>query len=413
VAFGDANALERAACLCEEGHFAEACNLLRPVAEVDPASVDAWLLLARAELAAGRFEQALESAEHVQALVPERVVPVLVASVSLFKLKEMDAAVERARDAARLSPEGCFALCWLARLLVATDSVAEAKFVAGQAVEVAPEAPEAHLTLGVVAAASGERETAKACFRTVLALDPANSSAQHELARLRLRRKFNDPASLAEAAAGFARAAQTSAESTRSQRSLEHVLTTFITKTAYLLFIDAWFVGRITAASTSSTARLLPLALLTIPGYYASRFLRRLTPVARQNLLWLLSNHRTLLASAAFEGLAVVCILLAALSSSAHGGLAAAAGLGAFAAYVLTHATFERTSRAVAGKPQGPAIRSALIWAIAGVLALFAIILVIAAATHHEPNAVIGAVILAAMAAALSRVAIRRRRVHI
>ncbi len=282
VAVDGNHLVEQATGLCEEGHFAEAGDLLRPFAERDPSGLAIWGLLARAELAAGHCESALQAAEHVQALAPGEAVPHLIASVALVQLDRSQDAIAQVRAAVRLDPEDWWACGWLARILVAASSFEEARDVAARAVELAPEQPAVHLTAGVVAAAVGERETARAAFREVLALDPASSAAQHELARLQLRRKANDPAVLAEAAAGFARAAGADPGARRSQLSLERVLRVFLSKTSYLLLLDAYLAWRVAATSSTATARLIPITLLAIPAYYATRFLRHLTPVPGQ-----------------------------------------------------------------------------------------------------------------------------------
>ena len=311
----DTDLLKRAAILCDEGHFAEAGNLLRSVAEQEPSNVEVWVLLARAELAAGRYTSALQAAERTQVLIPEESLPYLIASIALRNLGRPDEAVEHARQAVSVDQEDRGALSWLARLLVVAGSLDEAKEVAARVVKLAPEWPEAHLTAGVIAAAAGEREVAKASFREVLALDPASSAAQHELARLRLRRKANHPAVLTEAAAGFARAVSVDPEAHRSRLSLELVLRVFLSKTAYLLFVDAYVAGRVTAGSDSVAARLVPGALLTVPVYYAGRFLRHLTPELRQRLMWMLIGERVLSTAATLEGVAALGILSASVVS--------------------------------------------------------------------------------------------------
>jgi hypothetical protein len=400
--------LVRAANLCAEGHFAEASDLLRPVAERELANLDIWRLLARAELAAGRYERALQAAKHTHVLAPGEALADVVASLALWKLGRTEEALARARGAVATDPHDFAAVSLLARILSVAGLHDDARAVAADAADLAPDQPEAHLTAGIVAAAAGERDAARASFRKVLALDPANGAAHHELARLRVRRRVNDPAALADAASGFARAANAASGAGRSDRSLEKVLRTFLSKTAYLLFIDAYLVGRVAASSNGTAARFAPVVLLTLPGYYAARFLRRLTPTPRQRLLWLLIAERALSAASALEAISVAAILAAAVGgASLRPGAAAVAALAALAGRLLLYLTQERAS--ASSQPAEHAIRASLIWVIAGLLGLLAVALLVAAVTRGRPGAAVGALVCVAAAGALAQLAIRRR----
>ncbi len=409
MAFDPSGLPARAVELCAEGHFAEASDLLRPLAEREPSDPDIWLLLARVELAAERYERALEAAEHTHDIAPSCASADGIAGVALLRLGRTGEAVGRARRAVDTDPRDSAGVVFLARVLSISGSHDEARAVAAHAVDLAPQEKDAHLGAGIVAAAAGDRDAARASFREVLALDPSDGAAQHELARLRLRRRVNDPAALANAASGFARAASTT-PATRSALSLEKVLKTFLSKTAYLLFIDAFVVVRVLASSHDALARLVPVALLFAPGYYAVRFLRRLTPTPRRRLVWMLAGERALAAAATLEAISVAAILAAAVeSSSARPTFAGGAALTAFVARVLLYTALERATHAAAGRPDVPAVRAGLIWVIAGLLAMLAVALVAAATTKGRPGAGIGAIICIAAAAALARVAMRRR----
>jgi tetratricopeptide (TPR) repeat protein len=410
MAFDPTGLPARAVELCEEGHYAEASDLLRPLAEREPADPDIWLLLAQVELAAEKYERALEAAAHTHDLAPSYALADVIAGVALLKLGRADEALARARRAVAADPHDPAAVDLLARVLSVAGSHDEAQAVAAHGVELAPHEARAHLTAGIVAAAARERDAARASFREVLAIDPANGAAQHELARLRLRRKIHDPATLADAASGFARAATATPSARRSGLSLEQVLKTFLAKTAYLLFVDAFVVARLLASSQNASARLVPVALLFVPAYYAVRFLRRLTPVPRQRLVWMLAGERALSAAAALEAISVAAILAAAVGSSAiRPTLAASAALTALVARVLLRGELKRAPRSAEGHPGPPAIRAGLIWVIAGLLATLAVALVAAAATNGRPGAAIGALLCVAAAGALAHVAMRRR----
>jgi hypothetical protein len=155
---------------------------------------------------------------------------------------------------------------------------------------------------------------------------------------------------------------------------------------------------------------LRPVALLFAPGYYAVRFLRRLTPTPRRRLVSMLAGERALATAATLEAISVAAILAAAVgSSSARPMFAGCAALTAFVARVLLYTALERVTRAAAGRPDVPAVRAGIIWVIVALLAMLAAALVAAAASDGRPGAGIGAIVCIAAAAGLARVAMRRR----
>lgn len=404
---------EHAAALCEDGKFAEASAVLRQVVKRDRGDAAAWGLLARCELGAERYEAAVNAATHASELSPESGAPEQIASLALLRLNRPGEAVERARDAVRVDPFGWRALATLARVLIATGAdESEPRELVGRMLRLAPDEPEAHQTAGVVAAATGNAEAAKRSFLKVLELDPGSAPAQHELARLRLKRRLNDPAALADAAAGFARAARADPQSERSRRSLDLVLRVFLSKTAYLLLIDAYLVGRIGASSDTAIARLLPLMLLLVPAFYAWRFASRLTPPSRQRLRKAITNKSPLRLACVSEATAVLAIISGALvPESLRPGIAGLAAVCALIGRVVIYTQVEHASRAVRRQPARPAISSGMLWVIALLLLLTAAALLLAAARDNAGGgAIVGAAIFAGGAAALIGLARNRRR---
>jgi tetratricopeptide (TPR) repeat protein len=403
--------LRHAIALYESGSFAEASERVRHLLALDPGDVEASELLARAELAAGRDEQAREAAERACGLDPESKSAHLLACVALLRLGRSDDAITHAREAVRVDPFDWRALALLAQLLVCDRAhTTEAQELVARASRLAPEEPEAHLSAGYVAASAGDREGAKRSFRRVLELDPGNSAAQHELARLRLRRRMNDPSALAEAAAGFARAVRAEPEAEHSRRTLELVLRVFLSKTAYLLLLDAFLVGRLTATSNSSVGRALPVLLLLVPAFYAWRFYARLPAPLVGRLYRVITRERPIRLAVGFEAIAMACILGGAGASEAlRPGFAGAAGLFALIGRVALYTQVEHASRAVRGAPPRPAIRRWLVWVLLALVGLMVVALVAAAVRDGGgPAAVLVAVALAGGIATV----IRRVRRH-
>lgn len=348
-------ALQRAGALCELGRFTEAAGLLRQTIASGSQNPDAWSLLAAAELGAGNADDALEAAEKAISMAPESEWPHRVASAALGRSGRREESVGHAREAVRIDPSSWRALTRLARSLTYKSSdLPEAHELAAQAVALAPNSAETHLTAGVVATASKNRPEAEAAFRQALALDPQNSAAHNELARMRMRgRTLSDPARLADAATGFATSVGVDPRAAQARRNLELVLRVFLARAAYFLFLDAYLVGRIGSDATRMTTRLLPVALLALPAGYAWRFVGRLNADLRRYLLRLLTHERKISLAVCLDAMAVICLLAAAgVPQSSRAGLAAAAAaISALVGRVILWAQVEHSSRAARGLP--------------------------------------------------------------
>jgi Flp pilus assembly protein TadD len=376
--------IEHAAALCDASNFEEASVLLARLVEREPDDWRAWSLLACAELGAGRCESALKAAEHACGLSPGSASAHLLASFALDGLGREEEALEHARAAVRIDPFGWRSLDRLARLLMRDRSgLAQARELVGRMQALAPEEPRVHLTAAGVAAAGGDKEGAQGAFRRVLELDPGNATAQHGLAGLRLRHRANDPAALAAAAAGFSRAIRADPEASRSRTALEAILRVFLSKAAYLLLIDAYLIGRFSAASSKLTPRLIPLLLLLVPSFYAWRFCSHLTAPLRKRLVRVVLGEAPLRFAAACEALAVVAIVVGAgAPQSLRPGLGAAAGVLAVLGRIVIYTQLEHASRAARGKARRPAVRPGFVWALGALLVGMLLVALVAAAVR-------------------------------
>jgi hypothetical protein len=169
-------------------------------------------------------------------------------------------------------------------------------------------------------------------------------------------------------------------------------------------------VERVSASSNGAAARLVPVAVLVVPGFYAVRFLRQLTPTPRQRLLWLLIEERALSIATVLEVVSVISILAAAVgAASLRPSVAVLAALAALAARLLLSLARERAARSASGQPAEHAIRASLIWVIAGLLGLLAVALLVAAVTRGRPGTAVGALVCVVASGALAQLAIRRR----
>ena len=211
----------------------------------------------------------------------------------------------------------------LAWSLAESSDLPAAREAAQRAGGLAPNRAETHITAGVLAARAKRRQEAEASFRQALSIDPQNSVAHSELARMRMGgRHHTNPVGLADAATGFATSIRVDPRAEHARRNLELVLRVFLAKASYFILIDAYLIARLGSSSGQAAARLLPIVLLALPAGYAWRFVTRLGPDLRRYLLGLYHDGHIRLA-AGLDALAVACLLAAALAPEGiRGGLA-------------------------------------------------------------------------------------------
>lgn len=205
-------AMERAAALSDLGRSSEAISRLQMLLADDPDDLDVLALLAQAQFDGGDPDGALITAESAISIAPEAAWPHHAASVACRRRGLRPEAIAHAEEAVRLDPDNPWSFMTLARArLSGKADVAGASRAATQALELAPDEPEAHLVSGIVSVAGGEMVAAATAFRKVLQLDPTNSAARDELARLRLslrqrlrRRSLISPITRARAEHGVA-----------------------------------------------------------------------------------------------------------------------------------------------------------------------------------------------------------------
>jgi tetratricopeptide (TPR) repeat protein len=308
--------LQRASALCDLGRFSEAITLLGRLVASDPDNGYAWCLMAQAQLGQDEPANALEAARAAASKAPNEEWPHRLASVALGRLGRHREAAQAAREAVAREPSGWQTHAQLAHAVSHKGANAvelrEAELAAGRAVAIAPDQAEAHIAAGVALAALGRRDDAANWFNRALEIDPQNSAAQHELARVRVSRnrlRAADPRRLADSASGFATALRTDPSAAVSRRSLDRVLRLFLAWTAYLVFFDAFAIARIGVHSDQPLTRILPVAFLLVPAVFAFRFTARLSADLRSYLFRLLLTRGIRLA-AAVEAFAVAAILV-------------------------------------------------------------------------------------------------------
>jgi tetratricopeptide (TPR) repeat protein len=195
--------IARARSLIELGRFQEALDAL---ASADGAQLDTQGLClgAQANLGLGRLDDARRLAEAAARSAPDEEWPVRLASVAALRQGHYPAARYLAQVALRLAPNQWRTLMQVAQTDASARAVTQDSWSAARrAVELAPNEPETHLTLGNVALADRDFRQARRCYLEALRLDPDNLSARNNLSVIDMRRQR-----FGRAAAGFRAAAR-------------------------------------------------------------------------------------------------------------------------------------------------------------------------------------------------------------
>lgn len=345
--------VERARTLIGLGRFDEAASMLHQLLGQDPENGMGWCLLAQAQLGRRNVEAALEAADRAVAVAPDSNWAHRLRSVTLAVMGDHDGAIAAALEAIKLAPNEWQGYACLARVLTRVKARRGEAIPAGEyAVALAPHESDAHLAHGIAAAANGKRKDAEAAFRRALAIDPQNSDAHNELARLKLRKSRFGATRLADAAGGFQRAVHTNPHGSVSSRNLELTLRIFLARVSYLIFVVAYIYWRTPSSSPSGSRdlSLLIVALLCAPAIYGWRFVNRVSPDLRQHLRYTVTHGRVGIA-AAIQLIAILVLLYALVASPAnHGGAAGLAAALSFVARIILIRENEKIAGVNGGK---------------------------------------------------------------
>ncbi|MFI7158302.1 tetratricopeptide repeat protein [Micromonospora chalcea] len=211
--------LQRAHLLAELGRYDEGVGELTALLADEPGHLPALTMLARMHLAAGRPAEALAVAEMAVTPVPDAVtadgetsaveppvavetsgtraadtaggvLPVLVArGFALLDLERWKPAAATADEILARGPGDAYAQRSAAAILSASRNGQAALDAAWRGVELAPEEPEAHLVLGLVAVRLQLFDLAERAYREALRLDPELGEAGQDVGVARLERR--------------------------------------------------------------------------------------------------------------------------------------------------------------------------------------------------------------------------------
>ncbi|MBQ1024394.1 tetratricopeptide repeat protein [Micromonospora sp. C95] len=181
--------LERATLLAELGRYDEAVAELGFALALDPADATISTMLARVQLAAGRPAEALAAAETAVAAAPGQVGPLVARGLALGDLERYAEAARTADEILALGPEDAHAQRSAAAILAGSRNGQPALNAAWRAVELAPEEPQGHLVLGLVAANMRMYDLAERAYREALRLDPRLAEVGDDVGVLRLEQR--------------------------------------------------------------------------------------------------------------------------------------------------------------------------------------------------------------------------------
>ncbi len=152
-----------------------------------PGNVQALVLLGRAELRAGKGEQALATAGRAKSLASNDPDPTRLEAEALLVLGRGSEAIAAARAAVALRRTDPKAWIVVAHAALAARQLDEAERALGEATLLDPADAEAHRSLGDVHLQSGKPDRARDAYRRAIDLRPEDVAAYHGFGRAALR----------------------------------------------------------------------------------------------------------------------------------------------------------------------------------------------------------------------------------
>ncbi|MEV7984908.1 tetratricopeptide repeat protein [Micromonospora sp. NPDC085948] len=280
--------LQRAQLLAELGRHDEAAGELAYGLALQPDDVDALTTLARVHLAAGRPTEALAAADTAVAAAPEALPPLVARGMALADLERYGESAATADRLLALGPADAYAQRSAAALLADARNGQPALNAAWRGVELAPEEPQAHLVLSLVAARLNLFDLAERAYREALRLDPRVAEAGHDVGVLRLEQRR-----WSEALAHVAETVAISPSRIESPRTLAHGLHRLVLYGAGWSLVAAVLVAFAASASDGLSRALAVLAALS-GGIVVWQLAARLPGLTRTVLPALLRSDRAI-----------------------------------------------------------------------------------------------------------------------
>ncbi|TDC01388.1 tetratricopeptide repeat protein [Micromonospora fluostatini] len=299
--------LQRAQLLAELGRYDEAAAELGYAVALDPGNPLALTMLAQVHLAAGRPAEARTAAESAVAAVPHFVPALVTRALALVDLGEYAEAARTADEILTLGPNDAYAQRSAAAILAGARNGQPALNAAWRGVELAPEEPQAHLVLGLVAARLELFDLAERAYREALRLDPQLAEARHDMGVLRLEQRR-----YAEALEHLAEAAAMSPGRVDSRRTISDGLRRLVLYGAGWSLVATVLVACL-AAGNGAMSRFFAAAAALGGGLLVWRYAAKLPGLTSTILPGLLRSDRPLAVAVYAVAAAPALILLYAL----------------------------------------------------------------------------------------------------
>ncbi|MFC4019806.1 tetratricopeptide repeat protein [Micromonospora sp. GCM10011542] len=181
--------LQRAQLLAELGRYDEAVGELAYALALEPANAGTLTMLARVHLAADRPAEALTAADAAVAAAPDTLAPLVARGMALSDLERYAESASCADRLLALGPADAYAQRSAAAILAGARNGQPALNAAWRGVELAPQEPQAHLVLGLVAARLELFDLAERAYREALRLDPQLAEVRHDVGVMRLEQR--------------------------------------------------------------------------------------------------------------------------------------------------------------------------------------------------------------------------------
>jgi tetratricopeptide (TPR) repeat protein len=181
--YGEAHA-RLAEALSKTGEAQGAYQEYLRAADLLPADIDAQIKAGAMLLLAGQFEDARTRADKALGLDPRSVDAHLLRARALAGLKDLDAALAQVNDAIKTDPERSLTYSDLAVLQLAQGNRERAEQAFKRAIDLAPKSPEVRVALANYYWMSGKADLAEPLLKEALAIAPGDISANRQLAYL-------------------------------------------------------------------------------------------------------------------------------------------------------------------------------------------------------------------------------------
>lgn len=253
--------LDHAQNLVALRRFTEAMSLVAAALASEPENRELLALKAQCEIGLDRPAEALATANRMVAIAPDHPHGHVIASVALQGLDRREEAAAAAEAAVRINPlEWGFHVQLALAATGARGRLLDARAAALRAVELAPNEPDAHFAVGVVAQARTEYDLARQAYRQTLALDPQHANALNNLTVL------DGGRSITRSAHGYAESLRNDPHNDVAQHNVAWLAARFVRR-IYWAGLAALIVGLlVTEAAGEVTGLTIGIGVVLLVG---------------------------------------------------------------------------------------------------------------------------------------------------